>query len=299
MMSEITKSQSSPRLLATVVVMLAIAISGCARDAPKSGDTLPASDIDEKSLPGLAHIHGLGINPGDGALYVATHFGLWTVSDGRAKRVGDAAHDFMGFSVAGEDRFIASGHPQGAPDLPPHLGLIESTDAGTSWKSRSLMGKADFHVLQMGAERVYGWSSTTGKLAVTDDLRRWSDRGSLNIVDLAIDPEDDEHVIAAVAVDDSAIELRESDDAGVTWSLLDGAPALLRVDWTDRWAWGVTSNGDVWRSKGADDDWKQVGDVGADVEAITADSKRWVVAADGAVRESRDDGASWSVIVDY
>jgi hypothetical protein len=40
---------------------------------------------------GPQHVHGLGLNPADGALYVATHRGLWRAASGKstAKRVGD------------------------------------------------------------------------------------------------------------------------------------------------------------------------------------------------------------------
>lgn len=300
MLSEISKSQSVARLRATILLLIAsFAIVGCATNVPEAGDTLPASDVNEASLPGFSHVHGLGVNPSDGALFAATHFGLWRIANDKPKRVGDSAHDFMGFTVAGDDQFLASGHPQGARDLPPHLGLIESADAGGSWTSRSLMGEADFHVLRMGSERVYGWSSTSGKLAFTDDLRRWSDRGSIGLVDLAVDPANDRRIVASVAATDTTVELRASDDAGATWSKLEDAPELVRLNWTNQWVWGVTLDGDVWRSSDVEADWDQAGSVGADVEAITADSNAWYVAAGGAIRDSRDEGDSWDVVVDY
>lgn len=300
MLSEITKSQSVARLRVTIAVVIAtLVFAGCAADAPEPGDTLPASEINEASLPGFSHVHGLGINPNDGDLYAATHFGLWRISDKKPKRVGDSAHDFMGFTIAGDDRFLASGHPQGARDLPPHLGLIESTDAGGSWTSRSLMGQADFHVLRMGSKRVYGWSSTTDKLAFTDDLRRWSDRGSIGVIDLAVDPANDRRIVAAVAPTERTLELRVSDDAGATWSKLEDAPDLVRLNWTDQRVWGVTLEGDVWRSYDVEADWIAAGSVGADVEAITANSDSWYAAAGEAIRRSDDDGESWDVVVDY
>jgi hypothetical protein len=41
--------------------------------------------------PGPVHVHGLGVNPADGALFVATHTGLYRVAEGerKAERVGD------------------------------------------------------------------------------------------------------------------------------------------------------------------------------------------------------------------
>ena len=57
-------------------------------------------------------VHGLGLNPADGDLYTATHFGLFRVAaDGVAERVGESLQDTMGFTVVGPDRFVASGHP--------------------------------------------------------------------------------------------------------------------------------------------------------------------------------------------
>lgn len=49
----------------------------------------------------MVHIHGLGINPSDDKLYVATHYGLYTVEQDQApQRVGELSQDFMGFTVS-------------------------------------------------------------------------------------------------------------------------------------------------------------------------------------------------------
>ncbi|MFJ3954758.1 hypothetical protein ACIPXV_32810 [Streptomyces libani] len=59
----------------------------------------------------LSHIHGLGVDPADGQLYVATHGGVIAVADdGSSQRVSDTA-DYMGFTVAGPKTFLGSGHP--------------------------------------------------------------------------------------------------------------------------------------------------------------------------------------------
>jgi hypothetical protein len=41
-------------------------------------------------------------------------------------------------------------------DLPPLLGLIESRDAGETWKPISLLGKVDFHALRVRGELLVG-----------------------------------------------------------------------------------------------------------------------------------------------
>jgi hypothetical protein len=92
--------------------------------------------------PGPVHVHGLGVNPADGALFIATHTGLYRVGQGQRKaaRVGGRYQDTMGFTIVGPNRFLGSGHPdineaqeQGLPGL---LGLIESTDSGVGSRSR-------------------------------------------------------------------------------------------------------------------------------------------------------------------
>lgn len=53
----------------------------------------------------------------------------------------------MGFTIAGPQHFLGSGHPDLREKLPSRLGLIASTDNGQSWQQLSLLGKADFHAL--------------------------------------------------------------------------------------------------------------------------------------------------------
>jgi hypothetical protein len=63
-------------------------LAGCAsEDEPAADAALPEVTLEED--PGLAHVHGLGVNPADDLLYVATHFGLWRVDDDGAERVGN------------------------------------------------------------------------------------------------------------------------------------------------------------------------------------------------------------------
>jgi hypothetical protein len=118
---------------------------------------------------GPVHVHGLGIDPADNALFIATHTGLFRVGerDSKAVRVGGNHQDTMGFTVVGENRFLGSGHPDLRTDLPPLLGLIESTDGGASWETISLLGEADFHVLRSADERVYGYDPSRSVLKRT------------------------------------------------------------------------------------------------------------------------------------
>jgi hypothetical protein len=250
---------------------------------------LPASD------PGPIHVHGLGINPSDGALFIATHTGLWRVppTSDRAERVTDRTQDTMGFTVVGPDLFLGSGHPDVRENLPPLLGLIESRDAGRSWEPISLLGEADFHVLRSKGDRVYGFDSSNGRLMLSSDRgRTWTERkppGAL--LDLAVDPSLPRHFVAS-----GERGLLESKDEGRSWRQLGRAIGLLV--WPDRGhlylvdqSGGVSLSGDAGRT------WKAVGAVGGQPAALMARSQNelYVAVHDGTIMRSVDGGKSWAV----
>ena len=86
-------------------------------------------------------MHGLGVDPGDNTLYVASHNGVFLVNnDCERERVADRWQDTMGFAVVGPGHFLGSGHPDlNEEDLPSSLGLIESTDGAETWDPVSLL----------------------------------------------------------------------------------------------------------------------------------------------------------------
>src|ERR671919_1083814 len=154
-----------PRCPLIVLVATGLLVVGCGGDSDDSGQA-PSAGAPRVEDPGPVHVHGLGINPEDGALFVATHTGLFRAPEGEqtAQRVADRYQDTMGFTVVGPDRFLGSGHPDGREGLPPFLGLIESRDAGRTWEPISLLGERDFHVLAAsgGGVRVVGSLVGTG-----------------------------------------------------------------------------------------------------------------------------------------
>jgi hypothetical protein len=284
-------------VLAVTVALLAACGHGDA-DAPDvRGEEIPAIPLDED--PGLAHVHGLGINPADGDLYVATHFGLWRVAGpGEAERVGEHYLDLMGFTVVGPDHFVASGHPPLTDELPPNLGLIETTDAGGSWRAVALLGSADFHALRHAHDRIYGWDTATRELLVSADGEDWDARGEEQLFDLAVDPDDPDGIVATRVTPGEAVTLR-SDDGGRTWEEV-ATPSLARLTWEERGRLvAVGPDGTVWHAGGPDDHWDEVGDVGGFPEALLDADGTVYVAADHRIMVSEDDGASWDVLLDY
>lgn len=278
-------------LLAAALLALAI-VAGIALNAGGEG---ALGDVRETDDPGPVHVHGLGVNPNDRALYIATHTGLWRVGPNqtRAERVSDRNQDTMGFTVVGPDLFLGSGHPDLRDELPPLLGLIESRDAGKSWTPISLLGRADFHVLRSNGDRVYGFDATNGRLLFSQDRgRTWTEQSPPGpVLDLAVDPERATHVLASVERG-----LFESTDDGASWRSVGDAIGLLA--WPTRKAlYLVDLLGVVSRSDDGGRNWRRVGDIGGEPAAFmaTGDRELYVALHDGTIRRSTDGGTSWTV----
>src|SRR5215218_7344135 len=174
-----------------------LALAGCGGNdnpAVEDGGGSPSA------AAGPVHVHGLGINPKDRSLFIATHTGLFRVGRGQTKaaRVGDSEQDTMGFTVAGPDRFLGSGHPSEFENGPPLLGLIRSTDAGRTWTNVSLSGEADFHVLRAAGRQVYGFDASNARFMVSgDEGESWDERTPPGpLIDLAVDPRESKRAVA-------------------------------------------------------------------------------------------------------
>ena len=283
--------------LSLLLVASALALGACGDDtdgravdesAGAMEESAPAPDAD------FAHVHGLGINPEDGALFIATHTGLFRAPRGEASasRVGDSRQDVMGFTVVGPDRFLGSGHPDPTAGGPPNLGLIRSERAGRDWQTVSLAGEADFHVLRSAGKVVYGFNGLTGKLMVSHDTgRTWSDyQPPGGMFDLAISPQDDARIVIS-----TADGMFASANGGKGWRPLDQSRAGL-LTWTRKGLYLVDGNGQVSNSKDAGRTFEDRGSISGQPAAFESHGEDLYAAqADGTVVRSTDAGASWTV----
>lgn len=289
------------RLLSATGLLLFALVAGCGADE-NSDRASPARDAGSRGPkiedPGAVHVHGLGVNPIDGALFVATHTGLFRAPEGRqtAERVADRFQDTMGFTVVGPDRFLGSGHPDGREGLPPFLGLVRSSDAGKTWRKVSLMGQVDFHVLEASGEYVYGFGSDFETrrqqlLVSTNGGRSWKKRDTpAPLLSLAISPDDPRRVVAA-----AKDGLYASTDAGASFEELDSDPDLV--------AWlrsgtvvALDGEGRVLASDDGGRSFEPRGQIGGQPAAFESTGDELYAALhDGTVKRSTDGGSSWSV----
>ena len=272
-----------------LLVAVSIAVAACGDDDATFRE--PAADELE-----VGHVHGLGVNPQGGDLFIATHHGLFRSADGErtASLVGDLRQDTMGFTVTGPDQFLASGHPDTRTNAPPQLGLIRSSDEGRTWQPVALEGEADFHTIEFAGGRFYAHDGLSNRLFAgrpgSSDLSpRPMPAGTL--IDLAADPTRPQRLIA---VTDRG--MWESRDGARRWrSMRDGPLGLLAFD-----AQGlavVDGSGAVHRQRGRA--WATVGEIGGAPAALASnDDTLYAAVQEGPVVQSGDGGRSWTLRVE-
>jgi hypothetical protein len=278
---------------ATALVTL---MAGCS--SPGSG---PATEAPSAAEPGTlpsAHVHGVGIDPGDGALLLATHEGLVEVGEGGGLTSVGPVIDLMGFAVSGADHYVASGHPGPGVDLPQPVGLIESADGGRTWAALSRQGESDFHALTVSDAGILGFD---GSLVRSTDGVAWET--------LAIPAEP--HVLAAAPDGDHVLAttqdgLLRSIDGGASWSRVADAPLLQVVDWADDGSSvvGVDPAGTVWSSADAAGTWQEAARLGSAPQAVAAASAddgsvRVAVVTSKALLRSQDGGQTFTVVLEH
>jgi hypothetical protein len=257
----------------------------------------PSSGLDPDD-PGVVHVHGLAIDPEHAdVVYAATHTGLFRIHETVAERVGEDFHDLMGFTVADDGTFYASGHPdlqaehlqrEGAPPL---LGLVRSTDGGETWEPVSLLGEVDFHALAFVDGRIFGADATSGRLLVSQDGTDWDARSEIGLISVTGRPEGGDVLLVGSGTD----RLVVSEDSGRTWDEVTGAGP----------GWVATDDDGTFLLAGLDGEvlvsadgrtWQRVGELPSRPSAIAADDGTLLAATEEGISRSDDAGGTWETV---
>ncbi len=276
-------------LAKTVVGMLSIvALSACS-----SASVAPAQEASAgRGAYPPGHVHGLQVDPDSGSVLLATHEGLFDLTDPSNERIGPLI-DLMGFTASGGTLY-ASGHPGPGVDLPAPLGLIRSTDQGKSWELLSRQGESDFHTLAAGQDGIVGYD---GRIRTTPDGLSWQD-GPADLAAHALAGSESSGVVLAT----TEKGLQRSTDGGASWAEVQGAPLLLLAALDGGTAAGVAPDGRIYTSDDAGASWMEQGsvqgtpaaiDVVAESAAAGASAGIWV-ATDSGVQVSDDGGTTFT-----
>jgi hypothetical protein len=304
---KITRNTLRFRMAVFTAVAVASILTGC------SGPNDAGQEQAAESGDAFGHVHGIGIDPANGAAFAATHAGVFELPplDADTVRAGDLegpiagrAQDTMGFTMSGDTMF-GSGHPDPAEEpalSPPDLGLITSSDNASTWETISLRGQADFHDLAVAQDgnktRIYGYDESAGIVSISQDGgKTWAAGASLVLRDLSVDPSTPSTVYAT-----TADGLSISTDSAHTFTLVPGAPPLYLLDSLDDTAGGligVAVDGTVWVHSGSKP-WTSTGTLEGETEALTyaaTPTSRLVVANGRGIMASDDLGKTWRDLV--
>jgi hypothetical protein len=271
-----------------ISVAATLALSGCSQDTPSEPSSPAAAGLPNE------HVHGISRDPGSGKVNLATHGGLFVLQpDASWQRVGPEV-DLMGFAVSGPGTFYASGHPAAGVDLPAPVGLMKSTDAGSTWTVLSRGGESDFHALTTSSAGVMGFD---GALRTTKDGKTWTDRGLPGEPSSLAAAPNGAQVLATTNQG-----VLSSTDGGATWVALASAPTLFLTAWADsKTVVGVTTEGGLAVSEDAGRSWKIGAAKVSSAQAVSASRNpagvlEFLVVTDTGVSQSRDIGATLNTL---
>jgi phosphoribosyl-AMP cyclohydrolase len=161
------------------------------------------ADSHNESDTTLMHVHGLGYSPDGESIMIPAHDGLKVYSGGKWSDGQGEKHDYMGFSAV-NDGFYSSGHPALGSSKKNPFGIVKSTDGGNSFKTLTLYGKVDFHLMNVSfdAHTIYVMNpqsnpemKETGLYYSIDEAKTWvkSQMGGFNDepAALAVHPDND------------------------------------------------------------------------------------------------------------
>ena len=271
------------------IVLLAAVLVACGDDEDEPRATAVGD-------PGIVHVHGLGRNPADGSLMVATHTGLFVPARKARSPSGlrIASRTRWASPCWGRTTSLVRVIRRACARIRAFLGLIESRDAGGTWRPISLRGEVDFHVLEAQGDVVYGYGSDFETreprfLASADGGRSWEQLSPPEpLTGLAIDPSESRRIVGL-----GEERAYFSRDGGSTWRPIGLFGGFIA--WTPEV--GLVAAGFDGVIRNADDpmgEWKELGQLDGSPAALEGVGDEMLAAThDGRVLSSRDGGSSW------
>lgn len=266
---------------ATCAAIAALALAGCTSSTDQK-PTGPAESV-------FGHVHGIGLNPGDDRVYVASHNGVFRLDDREPTLIADRAQDTMGFTITGPDQFLASGHPAPGSNDPNPLGLITSTDRGSSWSPLSLAGTSDLHSIDTAGTTIYAYGSDGQILSSDDGGRSWDMLLRGQFIDIAASPSNPDQLLATTETGTLVAMTAGEDPTEVA-----GAPKMAFIDRTSQGEIvGVDPTGAVFISSDDGTSWREATSLDSRPEAMSVRSSTWFAATEGGLFQSPDEGGQW------
>lgn len=263
-----------------------LSITACGQQAAEE-----TAGIETSAENPFGHVHGLSFVESSQQLLLASHEGLFDVTDESIEKLSPTL-DLMGFAEASDDLYYASGHPGPGSELPNPLGLVKSTDGGQTWEELSRQGESDFHAMTVSSEGIIGFDGT---LRLTGDGEEWTE------VEASFQPANlSAYVDSPTVLATTEGGIQRSTDGGLTWELSTDSPVLLLTTFADETTVaGVSPDGVIYISQDAGQTWEEAGGTTAAPSAMAAskegesDLRIWVSTEQG-IEYSEDGGASFT-----
>lgn len=287
-------------LLLLLLTPFGLAACGSERDGAASPEDANALVDPDGDLPTVMELSGAPGSTTD--LLLSTNRGLFKVAGGKATPMPAKVTTDRGDSAVGRtmamtalsdgERLIGSGHPE-TETLPTELGVLQSTDGGSTWTSLARLGDADLHMFVDRHDRLYAWDAVLGAVLVSKDGGKTWTEGITppgQVLDMAVDPKDPDTI---VITGENAVF--RSEDGGQTWRPLTSA-IDARLAWPeDGPLVRADGDGSVHQSTDRGDRFESVGSVEDQPQDFHVDAAGVLHLAlgDGSIWKSADAGRTW------
>lgn len=237
----------------------------------------------------ITHIHHFEIF--QDRLILGTHEGLFSFRvNGEHQRIGKSSFDVMGLAVNGKTIYT-SGHPGVGDSRPALLGLLKSTDGGKNWQQVSLLGKADFHLLEAAGDHIVGGDSASGRLFYSEDAgSSWKQRGVNHYQAIALSPIGDSKAFGI-----SEGRLFSTTDGFVSRQSLRTMEAISDIAWSTGGLF-IAQGNQLLISTNAGEDWNVRSQFKGKIDAVRAIHKNVYVTSGSVIYRSRDAGKTFKLI---